>query len=144
IAQEQVNNTDQTATSGDQAPATKASNVTVERQGDAASLQSAARLIEARPRQTLAEKGKPLSAKSGHDAYCFPSALAVLQSHPGASPTWTLKAPAHEGAICWYAAARSRGSEHRIPKETVGTAGHEVFAPGAPYGRGGPWEGGLP
>src|ERR1700719_402098 len=54
-------NTDQTAISVDQPPAAKASNVTVESQGDAASLQPMARsnikLTEARLPQTLAEKG---------------------------------------------------------------------------------------
>jgi hypothetical protein len=53
--QDQMRNTDQTATNVDQAPTIKASNVTVESQG-AASLQPAARLIEARPPQTLAEQ----------------------------------------------------------------------------------------
>jgi len=52
-----------TATSVDQAPAARASGVTVESQGDAAPLEPAARLIEARPAQTLAEKGKPLAAR---------------------------------------------------------------------------------
>jgi hypothetical protein len=118
-------------------------------QGGAAPLQPAARLTEERPPQTLAEKRKPLSAKSGQDGSCFASAAAVLQNHPGGWPTWTLRAPAHEGSICWYAAARPRGSDHRrerMPKEkeTAGTAEHELFAPVAPYGRGGSWEGGLP
>jgi len=150
--QEQMGrNTDQSV---DQAPATKVSNITVESQGDAASLQPVARLIEARPPQTLAEKGKSLSAKSGHDGSCFGSALAVLQNQPGASPTWTLKAPGHEGTMCWYAAARPKVSEHRPrasdnrievtrSKETVGTAERDL-APVVPYGRGGAWEGGLP
>jgi hypothetical protein len=121
-------NIDQTATSIDQAPATKAGNVTVESQG-AASLQPA--------------------ATSGHDGSCFASSSAVLQNHPGAWPTWTLKTPGHEGTICWYAAARPRGSDHRKErtpkeKEAFGTAVHELFAPIASQGRGGLWEGGLP
>jgi hypothetical protein len=151
IGQEQeetTRNTDQTPISVDQAPTTKASNFTVESQG-AASLQPAARLIEARPPQTLAEKGKPLSASSGHDGSCFASASAVLQNHPGASPTWTMRAHSHEGTMCWYAAARPRGSDRRSErtpkeKEAFGTAEHELFAPVAPHGRGGSWEGGLP
>ncbi len=147
IGQEQMRrNTDQSI---DQAPATKVSNITVESQGDAASLQPAARLTEARPPQTLAEKGKPLSRTSGHDGSCFASASAVLQNHPGASPTWTMRARGHEGTMCWYAAARPSGSDRRsekLPreKETVGTAEHELFAPRPLYGRGGSWEGGLP
>jgi hypothetical protein len=147
--QEQMTRTDQTAVSVDQAPATKASNVTVDSQGDAAPLQPAARLTEERPPQTLAQKRKPLSAKSGYDGSCFAAASAVLQNHPGGWPTWTLRAPAHEGSICWFAAARPRGSDHRrerMPKEkeTAETAEHELFAPVTPYGRGGSWEGGQP
>jgi hypothetical protein len=152
IGQEQeetTRNTDQTPISVDQATATKTSKITVESQGDGASLQSAARLTEARPSQTLAEKAKPLSATSGHDGSCFASASAVQQNHPGASPTWTMRARGHEGTMCWYAAARPRGSDRRsekLPreKETVGTAEHELFAPVASQGRGGSWEGGLP
>jgi hypothetical protein len=148
-AQEQMTrNTDQTAISVDESPATKTSNVAVESQGDAASLQPAARLNEARPPQTFAEKGKPLSGASGHNGSCFASASAVLHNHPGASPTWTLKAPGHEGVTCWFAATRPRGSDHRREspkeKEIVGTAEHELFAPVTPNGRGGSWEGGLP
>jgi hypothetical protein len=148
--QEQMTrNTDQTAISVDQPPAATASNVTVESQGDASSLQPAARLTEARPPQTLAEKGKPLSATSGHDGSCFASASAVLQNHPGGWPAWTLRAPGHEGTMCWYAAARPRGGDHRRErtpkeKEAFGTAEHELFAPVASHGRGGSWEGGLP
>jgi hypothetical protein len=150
IGQEQTaRNTDHTATNADRTPATKASKITVESQGDRASLQPAARLTEARPPQTLAEKGKPLSATSGQDGSCFASSSAVLQNHPGAWPSWTLKAPGHEGTVCWYAAARPRGSDNqreRTPKEkeAFGTAEHELFAPVASQGRGGLWEGGLP
>jgi hypothetical protein len=161
IGQEQeetTRNTDQTPISVDQALTTKASNIVVESQSRAASLRPAARLTETKPPQTLAEKGKPLSVPSGHDGSCFASASAVQQNHPGASPTWTMRAPGHEGTMCWYAAARPRGSDHRpsasdhrremlpLPKEkeTVGTAEHELFAPVGPYGRGGSWEGGLP
>jgi hypothetical protein len=147
--EETTRNTDQTPISVDQAPATKASKVTVESQGHGASLQPAARLSEVRSPQTLAEKGKPLSATSGHDGSCFASASAVLQNHPGASPTWTMRARGHEDTMCWYAAARPRGSDHqreRTPKEkeAFGTAEHELFAPVASQGRGGSWEGGLP
>jgi hypothetical protein len=147
--EQMMRNTDQTAISVDQAPATRTSNVTAESRPDAASLQPAARLTEERPPQTLSERGKQLSAGSEHDASCFASASAVLQNHPGGWPTWTFRAPGHEGTMCWYAAARPRGSDHRrekMPKEkeTVRTAQHELVAPFAPYGRGGWWEGGLP
>jgi hypothetical protein len=135
----------ETATSVDQAPAARASDVIVESQGDEVSLQPTMRLnikpTEAKPPEALSEKGKPLAS-------CFASASAVLQNHPGGWPTWTLRAPGHEGTVCWYAAARPRGSNHRdervARKDMVGTAEHELFAPVAPRGRGGSWEGGLP
>jgi hypothetical protein len=150
IGQEQeetTRNIDQTPITVDQAPATKTSKITVESQGDGASLQLAARLTEARPPQTLAEKRKPLSATSGQDGSCFASASAVLQNHPGASPTWTMRARGHEGTMCWYASARPRGSDHRSEgmarREIVGTE-DRPSAPPPQYGRGGSWEGGLP
>jgi hypothetical protein len=128
---------------------TAADQAQVKSPDDAAPLQPAARLREERPPQTLAEKRKPLSAKSGRDDSCFASASAVLQNHPAGWPTWTLRAPGQEGTMCWYAAARPRGSDHRserMPKENeaVGPAEHELFVPVTPYGRGGSWEGGPP
>ena len=124
--QEQMGrNTDQSV---DQVPATKVSNITVESQGDTASLQPAAGLIEARQPQTMAEKGKPLSTTSGHEGSCFASASAVLQNHPGASPTWTMRARGHEGTMCWYAAARPSGSDRR----RVGTTENGLPPPPAP------------
>jgi hypothetical protein len=94
------------------------------------------------PPQTLSEKGEQLSAASGHESFCFPSASAVLQNHRGAWPTWTLRAPGHEGTLCWYAAARPRGSDHRprafnhrsemMPgKEIVGITENGLSAPPA-------------
>ncbi len=148
--------TGQAAASVDEAPAARASTVTVESRDDAASLQrTAARFTEARPPQTLAELGKPLSAASGHVGSCFASASAVLQDHPGAWPTWTLKAPGHEGITCWFAAARPRGSDHRSRpsdhrndmtrnKEIVGTAEDALSAPLARRGSAGAWDGGQP
>jgi hypothetical protein len=116
--QEQVTrNTDQTATSTDQAPSKTTTRIPGEGRGDPASLQPTVRLnvkpTEAKPTQTLSEKRKPLSAASGHDPSCFPSASAVLQNRPGGWPTWTLRAPGHEGTMCWHAAARPRVSDHR-------------------------------
>jgi hypothetical protein len=109
----------------DQAPLAKASGIAVESRADGAALQPAARVnikpSEAGLPQTLSERGKQSPAASGHDAFCFPSASAVLQNHPGASPTWTLRAPGHEGTLCWHAASRSNGSDHRretMPRET--------------------------
>jgi hypothetical protein len=157
--QEMTRNTDQAATSIDQAPS-KATSIPVESRGDAAPLQPTVRLnikpTGAKPAQTLSEKGKPPSAAGGHDPSCFPSASAVLQNHPGGWPTWTLKAPGHEGTQCWHDAARPRTSERRstasdhqmemMPRDngTVEATEKGLLAPPASYGRGGSWEGGLP
>jgi hypothetical protein len=100
-----------------QSPQTKATGPTGESRSEGASLQPAARLdikpTEGRPPPTLSETGKQLSAANEHDAPCFPSASALAQNHPGGWPTWTFRAPGHEGTICWYAAARPRGNDHR-------------------------------
>jgi hypothetical protein len=115
-SQELTRNTDETVSSIAQAPAGDATRITVERRADAASSPPTERFdmkpADARP-QTLSERDKQLSAASRHEASCFPSASAVLQNHPGGWPSWTLKAPGHEGTLCWYAAARPRGSDHR-------------------------------
>jgi hypothetical protein len=115
--QELTRNTDQTTTSVDQAPSAQTDSIPLESRGDAASSQPTVPLnikpTEAKALQTLSEKGKQLSAANLHNASCFPSASAVLQNHPGGRPTWTLRAPGHEGTQCWYAAARPRVSDHR-------------------------------
>jgi hypothetical protein len=121
--QEQMTRTtEQPATSAAQAFSTNASAIAVQSRA------------EVRPPPT-----KHLSAASGHDASCFPSASAVLQNHPEGWPTWTLRAPGHEGTMCWYAAARPRASDHRrelMPreKEIVGTE-NAVSTPSAPFAR---------
>jgi hypothetical protein len=114
-AQEQMTpNSDQNIA---QSPPTKATGPTGESRSEGASLQPAARLdikpTEGRPPPTLSETGKQLSAANEHDPPCFPSASALAQNHPGGWPTWTFRAPGHEGTICWYAAARPRGNDHR-------------------------------
>jgi hypothetical protein len=149
---------DQTATNSAQDLPAKASGITVESRTGGASLQPIVRLdikpTEARAPQTLPERGKQLSAASGHDASCFPSASAVLQNHPRGWPTWTLRAPGHEGTLCWYAAARPRGSDHRprasdhrretTPGKEVGTTENGLFAPSAPRGSAEGSDAGLP
>ena len=133
--------TDQTATSAAQAPSGKAIDITVESRANEASLHPTARLdiepTEARPPQTLSERGKQTPAASELDASCFPSASAVRQNHPGGWPSWTLRAPGHEGTTCWYASARPRHRDHRseiMPmRETVGATKKGLFAPRAPF-----------
>jgi hypothetical protein len=123
--QELTRNTDQTTTSVDQARSAQADSIPVKSRADAASLQPTVPLnikpTEAKALQTLSEKGKRLTAANQHDASCFPSASAVLQNHPGGRPTWTMRAPGHEGTQCWYAAARPRVSDHqpRVSDPTI-------------------------
>jgi hypothetical protein len=104
-----------------EAPSAKDRGSTVESRAElqvqAASLQPVVRLdtkptesgTEARSPQTLPERGRQLVAASGDDSTCFPSASAVRQNHPGGWPSWTLRAPGHEGARCWYAAQANPG-----------------------------------
>ncbi len=69
-------------------------------------------VIEARPPQTLPQK-EGQSFTPSQDAFtCFPSASAVRQSYPGRWPSWTLRAPGHEGTRCWYAATRTTARDH--------------------------------
>jgi hypothetical protein len=137
---------DQAATRIDQAPSAKATSITVESQGDPASSQPTARLnikpTEAKLPQTLSERGKQPSTASGHDTSCFPSASAVVQQHRAAWPSWTLRAPGHEGTKCWYAATRTRAREGK--EETAGTRENGLFTPFAPRGPAERWDGGLP
>jgi hypothetical protein len=43
---------------------------------------------------------------------CLPSASAVRQTYPGEWPSWTLRAPGHEGRRCWYPAKRTTARDH--------------------------------
>jgi hypothetical protein len=136
-------NVDRTATDSSQAPSAKASGLTVESRANRASLQTTVRLdvkpTEARPTQTSSERGKLVSAASGHDRSCFPSASAALGHHQGASRSWTLNVPGHEGTMCWYASARSRARDHRSEiarrQETIGTTENGPSASPPPYTR---------
>jgi hypothetical protein len=96
-SQEQMTrSTDQTATSIGESPSAKVGGVAVESRHDAPSLQP-----QPAARSEAKASEKRLSAASAHDPSCFPSASAVLQNHPGSSPSWTLRAPGHEGTKCW-------------------------------------------
>ncbi len=103
------------------APAAADTNVEsrVEPEDQAASLQQTAPLdtkptesgIEAKPPPTLQEER---SFAAGRDAStCLPSASAVRENHPGAWPSWTLRALGHEGTRCWYAGTRATTHDHR-------------------------------
>ena len=61
----------------------------------------------------LSEKDSQFFAETAHDSTCFASASAVRQNHPEAWPSWTLRAPGHQGTKCWYAATRAKAHDHR-------------------------------
>jgi hypothetical protein len=46
---------------------------------------------------------------------CFSSADQVRQEAPEAWPSWTLRAPGHEGTKCWYATTRRAAHDHQTP-----------------------------
>jgi hypothetical protein len=106
-----------------QAPAAAAAGTNVESRVEpevpAASLQRTAPLdtkptesgIEAKPPPMLPEKGS--FAADRDTSTCLPSASAVRENRPGAWPSWTLRAPGHEGTRCWYAATRATAHDHR-------------------------------
>jgi hypothetical protein len=133
--------TDEIASRTALAPAADATRIIVESRADGASLQPTQRFAikptKARAPQTVSERDKQLSAAGRRDASCFPSASDVVQNHPGGWPSWTLKAPGHEGTLCWYAAGRPRGSDHRSEttprREIVGTTENRLSAPPVPY-----------
>jgi hypothetical protein len=55
------------------------------------------------------------SIPRGHAFDCFTSAEAVRQENPTAWPSWTLRAPGHEGSKCWYPSTRGAAHDHRNP-----------------------------
>jgi hypothetical protein len=76
-------------------------------------------LQEKKPPLALSEKKPPpmspekRATAAGRDASaCLPSASAVRESSPGAWPSWTYRAPGHEGSQCWYAATRGTAHDH--------------------------------
>jgi len=93
--------------------------------------------IEVKPPQTFPESGKQPLPSSGYGSTCYPSASAVRLNHPGAWPSWTLRAPGHEGTRCWYVGVRTTSNDRRgemaPQKETVGTTENSE-SPGALFG----------
>jgi hypothetical protein len=55
------------------------------------------------------QEGRSLSQDA---STCLPSASAVRETYPGERPSWTLRAPGHEGRRCWYPAQRTLARDH--------------------------------
>ena len=53
------------------------------------------------------------ATERGQALTCFSSADAVRQDNSRAWPSWTLRAPGHEGSKCWYATTSGSAHEHR-------------------------------
>ena len=68
--------------------------------------------ISMRLRLLLAAFAMFTSVPQGHAFECFASAEAVRQANSTAWPSWTLRAPGHEGSKCWYASTRAAAHEH--------------------------------
>ena len=118
------------------APSAKSRGITFESQAEPGSLQLAVpsdiKPSEASPPHTLPERGKQPLAANEQDSTCFPSASAVLQNHPGVLPSWTLRAPGHEGTRCWHATTRTMTSDHRSWMTPFGATENRLAAPPAP------------
>jgi hypothetical protein len=82
--------------------------------------------LDIRPTENGIEAGSPpqkeaLSLTPSQDASpCFPSASAVRRNYPEERPSWTLRAPGHEGTRCWYPKKQTAPDTRR--KETLQTA----------------------
>ena len=112
-------------TTAAEVPAAKAKGLTVQSRGEleikTAALEPRVRLdikptgseIDARPQQPTSPERANQLFEASRDAECFPSASAVRRNHPGAWPSWTLRAPGHEGTRCWYAPTRATTVEAR-------------------------------
>jgi hypothetical protein len=92
------------------APVSKATDITVE-----SPIEPNVQTSPSEPTVPLeikpAENGievRPFTPSQGAPT-CFPSASAVLQNYPEGRPSWTFRAPGHEGTKCWYPTRRTQG-----------------------------------
>ena len=65
--------------------------------------------LDVQDKKPLIERERLVYPARGHASTCVPSASALRLDQPGAWPSWTLRAPGHEGTRCWYAATRTNG-----------------------------------
>jgi hypothetical protein len=83
--------------------------------GHQASLGSGADAVpDVQDTKPFIEPGGQMVPASAPASTCFFSASAVRLNQPGAWPSWTLRAPGHEGTRCWYAATRATARDHRV------------------------------
>jgi hypothetical protein len=85
--------------------------------------------VEARSSHTLPGRGNRSFATDGHDSTCFPSASAVRLGHPGGWPSWTLRAPGHEGVRCWYLTARAATHRSALRRRETAQSTEKVEVP---------------
>jgi hypothetical protein len=90
---------------------------------------SANAVLDAPNNNPMIEQRQSL-ARSVQASTCLPSASAVRQDHPGAWPSWTLRALGHEGSKCWHPANRvaTRNNQSGVPG---GSNGVTVPLPGS-------------
>jgi hypothetical protein len=73
------------------------------------------------PFEPTASQKEALSLTPSQDASpCFPTASAVRRNYPEGRPSWTLRAPGHEGTRCWYPKKQTAPDTRR--KEALQTA----------------------
>ena len=81
----------------------------------AAALSARVLTVESRAESEVeAASFQPTPTEGGPDATCLPSASAVRQTYPGGRPSWTMRAPGHEGTRCWYSAGEPRPTNMEI------------------------------
>jgi hypothetical protein len=90
------------------APSSKATDITVESRIEPEAMNiTAESSIEPKVQTAPFQPRVPLDVPSQAAYTCFPSAAAVRQNYPEGRPSWTLRAPGHEGTRCWYATKRT-------------------------------------
>jgi hypothetical protein len=99
--------------------------------GDAMNLESRGRRTPMRVflQWLIAASAMLFSVSHGKAFTCFSSADQVRQENPAAWPSWTLRAPGHEGTKCWYASTRAAAHDHRtvLMSKTDHTGSKEHF-----------------
>jgi hypothetical protein len=72
----------------------------------------------------IIEREAKNDAPAAQESTCFPSASGVRQDHPAAWPSWTMRAPGHEGTKCWYPATRATAHDHQSGSTSIAQQSH--------------------